>query len=215
MKKSIYKLLTLGVLMLTISASTYAQSFEGIIEFKKASVLDTTNYIYYVKGDNVRIDEIGAKSHKVEGTFLINLEAKTMKSLNHERKLYMNQNTPSAPLIKGTFTVKKGTGVKNLQGYKCTEYVVTNTEEGTVITYYLADGKFAFFEKLLNLLNRKEKPSIYFLQIKDVKNMFPMLSEQTDMTGKKTGSLEVTKITNKSVDASMFEIPKGYKPFEK
>ena len=127
----------------------------------------------------------------------------------------MDQKSPAAPVIKGTCTVKKGTNVKNLQGYKCSEYIVTNTEEGTVITYYLADGKFAFFDKLLNQLNRKEKSSIYFLQIKDAKNAFPMLSEQTDMAGKKTGSLEVTKITSKSVDATQFEIPKGYKAFEK
>ncbi len=215
MKKSIQKITVAVVLMLTCTLGAMAQSFEGVIEFKKASTLDTTSYIYYVKGGMVRIDEIGARSHKVEGTFLINLDAKTMKSLNHERKLYMDQSTPSVPVMKGSCTVKKGTNVKNLQGYKCNEYVVTNAEEATVITYYIADGKFTFFEKLLNQLNRKEKSSIYFLQIKDVKNMFPMLSETADLTGKKIGSLEVTKITNKSIDASMFEIPKGYKPFEK
>ena len=71
------------------------------------------NYIYYVKGDNVRIDEIGTKSHKVEGSFLVDMEAKTMKSLNHERKLYMEQGNASAPVIKGTCKVKKGQNVKN------------------------------------------------------------------------------------------------------
>ncbi len=215
MKKSALKIATFVVAMLTISLGSFAQSFEGVIEFKKTTSIDTNNYVYYVKGGLVRIDEIGAKSHKVEGTFLINLDNKTMKSLNHDRKLYMDQAAPAPRAIKGTCTVKKGTTVKNLQGYKCSEYVVSNTEEGTVITYYLADGKFTFFDKLLNQLNRKEKSSIYFLQIKDVKNTFPMLSEQTDMTGKKTEVLEVTKITNKALDNSMFEIPKGYKPFEK
>ena len=105
----------------------------------------------------VRIDEIGSKSRKVEGSFLVDLDAKTMKFLNHDRKLYGDQNTPAAPVIKGTCTVKKGQNVKNLQGFKCVEYIVTNNEENTQITYYIADGKFSFFEKLLRQLNRKEK----------------------------------------------------------
>ena len=215
MKKSIIKIAAVVVLITGLSFSAFSQSFEGVIEFKKASAIDTTTYVYYVKGNNVKLDEIGAKSHRVEGTFLIDLDAKTMKSLNHERKLYMDQATPATPAMKGTCTVKKGTNVKNLQGYKCAEYIVTNTEENTVIIYYLADGKFAFFDKLLRQLNRKEKSSIYFLQIPDVKNMFPMLSITTDLKGKETGRLEVTKITNKVQDPAVFEIPKGYNKFEK
>ena len=86
MKKSTLKITTIVVLMITSALSAMSQSFEGVIEFKKITAIDTNNYVYYVSGNNVRIDEIGARSHKVEGTFLINLEAKTMKSLNHDRK---------------------------------------------------------------------------------------------------------------------------------
>ena len=215
MKKTILKLVTVVVVMFSFSVTAFSQSFEGVIEFKKASTTDTTNYIYYVKDNMVRIDEIGSKSHKVEGTFLVDINAKTMKSLNHERKLYMDQATPSSPVIKGTCQVKKGANVKNLQGNKCAEYIVTNTEEATIITYWLADGKFSFFDKLLSQLNRKDKSSVYFLQIQNVKNMFPMLSVQTDLSGKETGRLEVTKITKKVVDPTMFDIPKGYNKFEK
>lgn len=215
MKKSILNLFTLAAVIFGFSSSASAQAFEGTIEFKKASTTDTTNYVYYVKGDQVRIDEIGAKSRKVEGTFLIDMGAKTMKSLNHERKLYMDQPTPASPVVKGTCTVKKGQNVKNLQGYKCVEYVVTNNDEGTIISYYVADGKFTFFEKLLKQLNRKDKFSTYYLKITDIKNSFPMLSVQTDLGGKETGRLEVTKITKKEVDPAQFELPKGYNKFEK
>ncbi|MFL5765649.1 MAG: DUF4412 domain-containing protein [Bacteroidia bacterium] len=213
-KKSFSKILAVVTVMLAFSFTAAAQ-FEGVIEFKKASTTDTTNYVYYVKGNQVRIDEIGSKSHKIEGSFLVDLDAKTMKFLNHDRKLYGDQATPAAPIIKGTCSVKKGQNVKNLQGYKCLEYIVTNSDEGTTITYYLADGKFTFFEKLLRQLNRKEKSSVYFLQIADAKNMFPMLSIETDASGKEKGRLEVTKITKKEVDPAMFEIPKGYNKFEK
>lgn len=215
MKKSILKLASVIVVMTAFSFTAIAQAFEGTIEFKKASTTDTTNYIYYVKGNQVRIDEIGTKSRKVEGTFLVDMDAKTMKSLNHERKLYMDQPTPAAPIIKGTCTVKKGQNVKNLQGYKCVEYIVTNNDENTQISYYIADGKFTFFDKLLRQLNRKDKSSTYYLQIQDVKNSFPMLSIQTDLAGKENGRLEVTKITKKEIDPTMFELPKGYNKFEK
>jgi hypothetical protein len=215
MKKSLLKLTSVLAIVVACAFSSTAQSFQGVIEFKKQTSTDTTNYIYYVKDNQVKIDEIGSKSHKVEGTFLIDMDAKTMMSLNHERKLYMTNNNPAAPTIKGTCVVKKGQNVKNLQGYKCQEYVVTNQEEGIIITYWLADGKFTFFEKMLRQLNRKDKSSVYFLQIPDVKNMFPMLSIQTDLNGKETQKLEVTKITKKELDAAMFEIPKGYNKFEK
>ncbi len=215
MKKSILKLIP-GAIMITMFSYTAAsQSFEGIIEFKKASATDTTNYIYFVKGEQVRIDEIGSRSHKVEGSFIVNMDAKTSKSLNHKRKLYANNPTLPVPLINGTCSVQRGKNVKNLQGYKCVDYVVTNNTEGIIITYWLADGKFAFFDKLLHQLNRKDKPSVYFLQIPDVKNMCPMLSVQTDLKGKEISRLEVTKITKKILDSSIYDIPKEYENLEK
>jgi hypothetical protein len=212
MKKYILQFTSIITLVLIFSQTT-AQSFEGMIEFKKETLTDTTNYVYFVKGYLVRIDEIGTKSHKAEGTFLIDMDQKTMKTLNHERKLYMDQPTPPSPTMKGTCTVKKGE-VKNLQGYKCVEYIVTNTEENTQISYWLADGKFSFFEKLLHQLNRKDKSSIYFLQIPALKNTFPMLSVQQNMDGKEQMRLEVTKITKKEIDPTVFDLPKDYNKFE-
>ncbi|MGB3947892.1 MAG: DUF4412 domain-containing protein [Bacteroidia bacterium] len=215
MKKTVLKLVSGVILMAAFSLTAVAQSFEGIIEFRKTTTTDTINYLYYVKDNFVRIDEIGSRSQKVEGSFLVNLDAKTMKSVNHERKLYMDQPTPAAPALKGSCTVTKGQNVKNLQGYKCNEQIVTNNTEGVIITYYLAEGKFNFFDKLLRQLNRKDKASVYYLQIPETKGMFPMLSIQTDLKGKETGRLEVTKITKKPLTADAFDVPKGYNKFEK
>lgn len=215
MKKSIHQFISVIILVIAGVSVTFAQSFEGTIEFKRVTDADTSNYIYYVKDAHVRIDEIGGKSHKPEGSYLIDMDDKTITALNHERKLYMDQPTPPAPITKGTFSVKKGQTPKNLQGYKCTEYTITNTEENTQITYWLADGKFSFFEKLLRQLNRKDKSSIYFLQLPDIKNTFPMLSVQQGLDGKDVVKLEVTKITKKEVDPALFELPKGYSKFEK
>jgi hypothetical protein len=212
MKKNILIAIFSTIVFCTL---VHAQSFEGTIEFKKSTPLDTTIYVYYINNNDVRIDEIGNKSHKAEGSFLINLEAKTITTLNHSRKLYMDQPSPAAPEIKGTCEVKRMRSIKNIQGYKCGEYVVTNTEENTVISYWIADGKFPFFEKMLHQLNRKDKSSVYYLQIENIKNMFPMLSTQKTLDGKNQMVLEVTKIVQKKIVPSMFEIPKDYNKFEK
>jgi hypothetical protein len=92
--------------------------------------------------------------------------------------------------------------------------VVTNTEENTKISYWVADGKFSFFEKLLRQLNRKDKSSVYFLQIPSIKNSFPMLSVQQSLDGKDQMRLEVTKIIKKEVDPTMFDVPRDYNKFE-
>jgi Domain of unknown function (DUF4412) len=215
MKNMFSKTLFTLSLIVAFGFSAFAQSFEGTIEFKKAGTADTTKYVYTVKGNKVKIDEIGSKSKKPEGTFMVDLDAKTMLSLNHERKLYMDQKSPSTPVIKGKCDVQKGKNTKTLQGFKCTEYIVTNNEENTKIVYYIAAGNYTFFEKLLRQLNRKDKSSTYFLQIPGLNNGFPMLSIQSDLTGVETGRLEVLKVNAKTVDASTFQIPAEYKKFEK
>jgi len=70
----------------------------------------------------VRIEEIKPTSagrifHCRPGT------QNNVKSLNHERKLYMDQPTPAAPAMKALLylSVKKGQKCKELQGYKCVE----------------------------------------------------------------------------------------------
>lgn len=215
MKKSTIKLLAAFVLTIAFSAVLSAQPFQGAIEFLKKSTIGSTNYIYFVKENKVRIDELGDVSRNVAGTFLVDMGEQTTKSLSHERKLWMDKTSPKPPVITGKCEVKKGTNSKTLQGYKCEEYIVTNTEEGKKITYYLAQDNFDFFQPMLNLLSRGDKESIYFLQIPDVKGMFPMLSITSDLQGKETGRLEVTKIEKKEIDKSKFEIPKEYHKFEK
>ena len=164
----------------------------------------------------MRLDEIGSKSKKVEGSFLINLKTKSMISLSHERKLYIEQASGSTPVMNGKADVKKTGNVKTIQGEKCNEYVVNNADEKIQITYWLASGKFDFFFKLLKVLNRKDKSSVYIQQIPDVDGIFPFLSSQMNLdTNKEEVKLEVTKIEKKTIDAKMFDIPKDYTKFQK
>ena len=212
MKKFLLSALSVftGILMVS------AQSFEGTIEFKKQTTTDTVNYVYYVKGDKVRLDEIGSRSKKVEGSFLIDLKNNTMLSLSHERKLFIEQAPGTPAAVTGKPDVKKTGSTKKILGVNCTEYVVSNPDEKVKVTYWMGDGKYDFFFKLLKVLNRKDKSAVYVQQITGVEGSFPFLSSQVNMdTNKEEVKMEVTKIQKKTIDANVFEVPKDYQKFQK
>jgi len=204
------------VASLSLSVMAFAQSFEGSIEFKMETSADTTTNIYYVKGNNVRLDQIGRKSGRVEGFFLFDLSANEMKSLSPVRKVWTEHKSETIPVIKGTCVSTKGANTKMIHGQKCSEYIVKNAEENTEVTYWIISGKYEFFAGMVKLWNRKDKQSIYFNQIKDLpKGSMPMMSEEKSIsTGAVITKLEVTKLTKTSVDASKFAIPADYKKFE-
>ena len=200
----------------SLSVMAIAQSYEGSIEFKMETSKDTTTNIYYVKGNDVKLDQIGRKSGKVEGSFVFDLNSNEIKFVNPVRKVWGEHKSETAPMIKGTCVSTKGANTKMIQGQKCVEYIVKNTEENTQITYWLANNKYDFFSPLVKIWNRKDKQSIYFNQIKDIpKGSMPLLSEEKTISdGKLVSKLEVSKISKGSIDASKLAIPAEYKKFE-
>jgi hypothetical protein len=207
------KLLAAG---LSLSVMAVAQSYEGSIEFKMETTKDTTTNIYYVKGNDVKLDQIGRKSGKVEGSFVFNLATNEIRFVNPVRKVWGEHKSETAPMIKGTCVSSKGTNTKMVQGQKCTEYIVKNADENTQITYWIAPGKYDFFMPLVKAWNRKDKQSIYFNQIKDLpKGSMPLLSEEKQISdGKLISKLEVSKMSKGGVDPSKLAIPADYKKFE-
>lgn len=202
--------------VLSLSVMSIAQTFEGSIEFKMETSKDTTTNIYYVKGNDVKLDQIGRKSGKVEGSFVFNTSTNEIKYVNPLRKVWGEHKSETAPIIKGTCVSSKGTNTKMVQGQKCAEYIVKNTEENTVITYWIVSGKYDFFAPIVKAWNRKDKQSIYFNQIKDLpKGSMPLLSEEKSISeGKLISKLEVSKISKGGIDASKLSIPADYKKFE-
>src|ERR1700758_4326740 len=130
------KKLKLFVAALAFSTAALAQ-FEGNIEFRMESKKDTTTNIYYIKGNNVKLDQIGKKSGKVEGSFVFDLAAKSIKFVNPARKVWGDHKSETPPAIKGTCEVTKGKSTQMVSGKMCSEYTVKNTEENTQIVYYI------------------------------------------------------------------------------
>ncbi len=201
---------------LSLTAIAFAQSYSGSIEFRMETNKDTTTNIYYIKGDDVKLDQIGRKSGKVEGSFVFNVATKDIKFVNPVRKVWGEHKSETPPTIKGTCVSTKGKGTKTIQGLKCQEYIVKNTDENTVVTYWINSGKFDFFVPLVKIWNRKDKQSIYFNQIQDLpKGSMPLLSEERTISDNKLVSkLEVSKINKSAIDASKLAIPAEYKKFE-
>jgi hypothetical protein len=201
-------------LAIAVPAAVEAQAFEGSIEFKQYTSKDTTTNVYFVKGNKVKLDQMGKTSHKPEGSFLFDLNSNKITGLNHSRKVYDNVAVNKNPATNKIDTVIKLKDTKTIQGYKCTGYVVKSKTDNAQITFWLAPGNFNFFAPSVELWNRKDKSSVYFRQIKDSKGMFPMLSVEADLSGKEIGKLEVVKVEKKAVDDASLEAPKDYKKFE-
>lgn len=208
--------LKLLITSLSLSVMATAQSYEGSIEFKMETGKDTTTNVYYVRSTDVKLDQIGSKSGKVEGSFIFDLAKNNIKFVNPARKIWGDHKSETAPLIKGTCVSSKGTGTKTIQGQKCTEYIIKNTDENTQITYWIAANKYEFFMPLVKLWNRKDKQSIYFNQIKDLpKGSMPLLSEEKLLSdGKIISKLEVSKIIKTTLDNAKLAIPADFKKFE-
>ncbi|MDI1354018.1 MAG: DUF4412 domain-containing protein [bacterium] len=197
---------------LVLGSFLMAQNFNGVIEFRYTNQNDTTLNTYSVKGKKVRLDQYNKKTKTVEGSFLFDLDGAEVKFLNPKRKIWGSQKSETPQVIRGQCVVSKGNGIKTIAGIKCNEYVVKNSAENTVITYWISDSKYDFFPALVKLWNRKDKQSVYFSQIKIVgQGAMPMLSEEKQLTdGKLLTRLEVIKISTVVPDASTFEIPAGY-----
>ena len=211
MKKILLALtLCLGLTQIT------AQNFSGSIEFKYYNQKDTNTNIYLVKDKLIKLDQYGKKSNAIEGSFIFDLTENKIKFVNPKRKVWGEHKSETPPVVKGVCAVTKGSDTKTIQGIKCVEYTVKNTDENTVITYWVAENKFAFFVPVIKLWNRKDKQSIYFNQIKDLPDgSMPLLSEEKQLSdGKMLTKLEVVKIGRKVPDDASLAVPANYNKFD-
>ena len=212
MKK--FCLTTLALILVAI-VGAWAQSFEGSIEFKRILPNDTSIYVYHVKGNKVRIDEMASDGKTVEGTMLVNLADKKMFALSHDRKLFMERPYKADDASKMNLEVERSGNTKYINGFECSQWRVKNREKDSEITYWVAEGNFDFFQPLLQTINRKDNFATFYLQVPNTKGFFPMLAVERTLLRDEKGRLQVTKINKKSLDASFMEIPKGYVKVDK
>jgi len=214
MKKGIY--LCVLIVALISPVSLLAQSFAGSVEFKYYTLRDTTSNVYWVKGNRIKLDQYAKRSENIEGSFIFDLEKKAIQFVNPKRKVWGDQKSEIPPVIRGKCEVSKQKGSKTITGLKCTEYIVKNTEENTVISYWITVDNYQFFNPMMELWNRKDKQSVYYSKIKGLpKGSMPVLSEEKTISDNRfVSKLEMTKISKTDVDESKLSVPPDYKKFD-
>ncbi|MBI1286222.1 MAG: DUF4412 domain-containing protein [Flavobacteriales bacterium] len=207
-------LLAAGLLTI-VSLGAFAQGFEGSIYFTKSNMMDVTQYAYHVKGNMVRIDEIVEGSDKLVATLLVNLETGDMTALSHERNLYMNRPGSLDKASASGSEVIEGQLKRSIHGMNCSQYRVKNKDADREIMYWVTEGDYAFFPKLLKILNRKDNFSTYYMEIPNLDNKLPLLAQENTLLRDKKGFLQVDKIENKKLDDALFKIPEGFEKVER
>ena len=192
-----------------------AQNFNGSIEFTNANTKDTTKNVYYVKDKIVKLDNYDKKNGGISGSFIFDFNTNVIRWVNPKRKVWGTSKSETPPIILGTCEVTKG-ATKKIQNINCTEYVVKNKEENTIITYWITTEKFTFFAQMIKLWNRKDKQSIYYGKIEGLpEGSMPLLSEEKHISDAKMMSrLEVTKINKTAPDDASLQVPAGYNKFD-
>jgi len=209
----VLRLLTLLIVFSGTFVVSKAQGFEGSIEFSKTIGPVEAKYIYHVKGDNIRVEELD-ESGQIQGIMLIDIAANKVIALSPERQMYIDvPNRRKAREVNIDYT--KTSNVKDIHGYKCQEWKVTSKDDGRSIVYWVADGKFAFFKGMLETLNRKDKMAVMFLNIKEITTGFPMEGQEIKSDGVELTNLKVTGMDEKTLQSTMFVIPDGYTKFER
>jgi len=213
MKLSIKTLATFVATAMLGTVAFATGPFQGMIKFTKTIGPVTANYVYYVKGDKVRVEELG-ENGEVQGIMIIDTKNNSVKALSPERQMYID--VPNKRPARETEVYVQKTGkTETINGYKCSEVKVSGKTDGREVTYWVADDDFDFFIPMLETLNRKDKLAVYFMNIPDLEGVFPMVGVERKTDGVELSKLQVLEMNKSELDATMFEIPSDYTKFER
>jgi hypothetical protein len=197
---------------LALVTAAFSQ-FEGTIAFVKTKGKIDVNFKYLVKEDMVRLEEYG-EDEGLDGIQLVNTTTGVILGISPERMMYMEAKN-KRPQRTANISVEKTKSTKTIAGKTCTKWIVTCKEQDKKIIYWVTTGQYAFFNPLLKALNRAEKTAVYWRLIENNDGVFPLLAEEYNMAGVLISKLEVSTITDKKLEKELFEVPEGYKKFER
>lgn len=209
MKKLFFTVLLFGCML-----TSFAQSFEGVIDFRKTAGDEKVYYSYTVKGTKVRIDEKSEDGKTTIATLLVDLSSKEILALSHDRKLYMKRDAKTTERVAGSPKIVRSGNRRFIQGFDCQQWRVKNEAENTEISYWVTKGNYDFFLPLLGVLGRKDRFATYYLSIPDREGYFPVDAVERDVQRNEKGRLEVLKITESKLDNNLFVVPKNYMQME-
>lgn len=194
--------------LLIFCFSSSAQSnFEGKIVMKITGK-ETSNIVYFVKGDNARI-EVEAHGQKV--AILHNKKDPNSQMLMDEQKMYMEFPVPDMPKTEMKESdvadkIKKTGEYKTINGYKCEKWTFKD-DDGQTGEAWMTDQLGGFYMLQNPMVRNPENDWRQEL----IGNYFPMLVNVMDNSGKKEFTMEVVSVDKMSLDKDLFEVPSDYK----
>lgn len=208
--KTLFKLSALFLVCVLFFNGSTASNFEGKIFFKSYTKGKNDEvYVYYVKGDRVRIDQVA--NGVINGTILANTTTKEMFGLTPKHKIYYKKSyIPTDYPKREDVKVSKTGNTQNIKGFTCNEYTVEDKANDSFITYYISEKNFDFFRPMLMTLNRKERLSVNYLQLDAMNRDFPFVGIEKAADGSVKQRLEVTLIEESSIPDELFDIPYNF-----
>lgn len=209
------QLFLLALAVATTCSVSFAQGFEGSIFFTRATGKEVIKYAYHIKGDKVRIDEMEEGTGKLVGTMIVDLATERVFAISHERKMFLEKNKKEAGAAPEGLEVRKGELERMVKEKKCQQWRVKGQQHNTEINFWVTQGDFAFFPRLLKILARKDNMATYFQALPDQGKHFPMLATEYSLLREERGFIQVDSIESKKLEGKLFDIPSSYVEVEK
>lgn len=208
-----YKQFIAVITLLLLTTLVFSKPFEGVIYFKKMEEKEVTYFRYYVKGDNVRIEDVN-EGGLLNGILLIDMEAETLKMLSCSAQMYID--VPVSPESeKPTVKIDRTGNKKSISGKECELWKVENTSDNTSYEFWVSEGDYSFFIPMLKVINRNDNIALAWLSAMIGSDYFPLEGIEYSSTGKELTKLEVIEIKEKQLNTDLFDIPTNYSLFEK
>lgn len=203
-------ILAVIILMSSIQMSP-AQNFEGVIHYEFAAMEERGMgaVAYMIKAPKMRM-QIGMNGRKVAMLYLP--EKSQMVVLIDKMKAYMrmdiNQEAPdNKDTGKWEESAMEKTGItKTVAGHSCEIWKVTS-DEGDTMTLCMAEGLGTFMMPS-NPMAQNSAPD-WAREI--IREGYMPLEVIKNSNGNKEVMMKAVKIEEKALDASLFEIPEGYR----
>ena len=193
-----------------------AQTFEGEIRIVRESNTDTTAYVYLIRNNLMRIEELG-NDNQVSGIMIFDFNENTTIACLPSKKLYMDISLPPVQKAsdKENYELISSGNSKMMHGFKCEQFRVRNKLQNTEVSFWLADIGFSYFPDFISASGRPEKTAQYSLFLPDRQGWFPFLSEVRTLIRELKLKVYVTVIKKMAIPADLFNVPSGYTKFEK
>lgn len=210
--KVIYTII-IGICISTmLSLPGKAQNFEGVIhyEFADATQSGMGSIPYMVKGDNVRMqfgegEDKGAMIMRTGESKMLFIIDKMDSYMELDMDKWSEDNTHESKWDESEMVQTDKS--KTIAGYTCNIWKVTS-EGGDTLTLCMAEGLGTFMSPG-NPMAQQNAPAWAKEIVAD--GYMPLEVIEESANGNTTVQMKATKIEEKSLSDSLFEVPNGYK----